>query len=204
MPYGQHKRFAFLSKESAKKKPKGLSNNMLFALENIAVWVLCISRKMSCSPLLANKPPGGNKHLPQRGYMTILSVVTVALIKNKRVKRHIIIWNCCKGARALTRAIHRKSIRNSWLVLNVACPIIFFVAGGLCCRANSIFAAGLTMRGHETDLFQAYWLIISCHFCFLQDLSLMPCSLSIFFGFGSRITTFKNYRIVYMMNLYAY
>ena len=34
------------------------------------------------------------------------------------------------------------------------------------------------------------WLIISCHFCFLQDLSLMRCSLSIFFGFGLRIATF--------------
>ena len=34
------------------------------------------------------------------------------------------------------------------------------------------------------------WLIIFCHFCFLQDLSLMQSSLSIFFGFGSRIATF--------------
>ena len=33
-------------------------------------------------------------------------------------------------------------------------------------------------------------LIISCHFCFLLDLSLMRCSLSIFFRFGSRITAF--------------
>ena len=33
-------------------------------------------------------------------------------------------------------------------------------------------------------------VIISCHFCFLQDLFLMRCSLSIFFGFGSRITEF--------------
>ena len=50
--------------------------------------------------------------------------------------------------------------------------------------------------------FQEYWLIISCHFCFLQDLSLMWCSLSIFFGLGPRITTFINYCIVYTKNLY--
>ena len=66
-------------------------------------------------------------------------------------------------------------------------PIIFFLAGRLCCRANFTFAADLTLRA---DLFQAYWLIISCHFCFLQDLFLMRCSLSIFFAFGSRITAF--------------
>ena len=30
-------------------------------------------------------------------------------------------------------------------------PIIFFLAGRLCCRANFIFAAGLTLRGHEAD-----------------------------------------------------
>ena len=35
------------------------------------------------------------------------------------------------------------------------------------------------------------WLIIFCHLCFLQDSwSLMQSSLSIFFGFGSRIATF--------------
>ena len=55
-------------------------------------------------------------------------------------------------------------------------PIIFFLAGRLCGRASFIFAAGLTLRGHEADLFQACWLIISCHFCFLQDVSLMWCS----------------------------
>ena len=37
-------------------------------------------------------------------------------------------------------------------------PIIFFLAGRLCCRANCTFAAGLTLRRHEADLFQAYWL----------------------------------------------
>ena len=77
----------------------------------------------------------------------------------------------------------------SWCKMSFV-PIIFFLAGRLCYRANFIFAAGLTLRGHEADLFPAYWLIISCHFCFLQDLSLMKCSLSIFFGFGSRIITF--------------
>ena len=81
-------------------------------------------------------------------------------------------------------------------------PIIFFLVGILCRRANFIFAAGLMLRGHEADLFQEYWLIISCHFCFLQDSSLMRCSLGIFFGLGSRIMTFINYCIVYMMNLY--
>ena len=69
-------------------------------------------------------------------------------------------------------------------------------------RLFSVFAAGLMLRGHEADLFQEYRLIISCQFCFLQDLSLMRCSLSIFLGLGSRVTTFINYCIVYMINLY--
>ena len=81
-------------------------------------------------------------------------------------------------------------------------PIVFFLMGRLCCGANYIFEAGVMLRGHEADLFQEYWLIISCHFWFLQDLSLMRCSLSIFFGLGSRIMTFINYCIVYMKNLY--
>ena len=57
-------------------------------------------------------------------------------------------------------------------------PIIFFLAGRLCCRANFIFAAGLTLRGHEADP----WLIISFIFVSLQGLSQMQYSLSIFFG----------------------
>ena len=66
-------------------------------------------------------------------------------------------------------------------------PIVFF----LTVEQIIIFAAGFTLKGHEADMFQA--LLINYffgHFCFLQDLSLMRCSLSIFFGFGSRITMF--------------
>ena len=37
----------------------------------------------------------------------------------------------------------------------------------LCCRANFIFAAALTLRGHKADLFHAYWLIIFWSFLFL-------------------------------------
>ena len=36
-------------------------------------------------------------------------------------------------------------------------PIIFFLAGRLCCRANVIFAAGLTLRGHEADLINYFF-----------------------------------------------
>ena len=81
------------------------------------------------------------------------------------------------------------------MMKNVACSDYFLSSwwGMLSNFFSFFFAAGLTLRGHENDLFQAYRLNISCPFCFLQslqDLSLMRCSLSIFFDFGSRITTF--------------
>ena len=84
----------------------------------------------------------------------------------------------------------------SWCKMSLV-PIIFFLAGRLCCRESAVekmLFLRLVSRWEVMKLicfFQAYWSItISCHFWFLQDLSLMKCSLSIFFGFGSRITKF--------------
>ena len=54
----------------------------------------------------------------------------------------------------------------------------------LCCRANLIFAVALTLRGHEADTFLAYWLI------YVIFVSYRIYSLSILFGFGSRINAF--------------
>ena len=66
--------------------------------------------------------------------------------------------------------------------------IVFFLAGRLCCRANFIFAADLTLRG-QLKLTCLRHIDYKCNY-FLSFLFLTGCSLSIFFGFGSRITAF--------------
>ena len=74
--------------------------------------------------------------------------------------------------------------------LLTASPLVSSAFGRTREKKPLVPRVGLTLTDHEADLFQAYWLIVSRHFCFLKVLSLMRYNLSIFFGFGSRITTF--------------
>ena len=72
--------------------------------------------------------------------------------------------------------------------------IVFFLAGRLCCRANFIFAADLTLRG-QLKLTCLRHIDYKCNY-FLSFLFLTGCSLSIFFGFGSKKETHTNdYRV---------
>ena len=95
--------------------------------------------------------------------------------------------------------------RPKWLLPHdvKCCLFHYFLSSGYIMLESKLYFCGWSHVERSWSWpFQEYWLIISCHFCFLQDLSLMWCSLSIFFGLGPRITTFINYCIVYMKNLY--